>query len=239
MNGYGKSDRPVVPAKPPNKTAVAEERGLAKGNAASETRPGRSAGQDVPNGLDRVRRIAETDKEARFTALMHHVSPERLWMACRDLSPKASPGVDGVMREDYGQDLVANLRDLHDRVHSGRYRARPSRRAYIPKADGRLRPLGIATVTSYCPSCSRVPECSGLVVVRPCGRICWYEHGKWCRHFRGRAQRRRGLVRRAAGLRCPDVAMRSRQAAWMRSFQGIQSRFPGPRRASSCPAWIQ
>ena len=119
MNGYGKSDRPVVPAKPPNKTAVAEvaeERGLAKGNAASETRPGRSAGHDVPNGLDRVRRIAATDKEARFTALMHHVSLERLWMAYRDLSPKASPGVDGVMWEDYGQDLVANLRDLHDRV---------------------------------------------------------------------------------------------------------------------------
>ena len=77
---------------------------------------------------------------------MHHVSLERLWMAYRDLSPKASPGVDGVMWEDYGQDLVANLRDLRDRVHSGRYRARPSRRAYIPKADGRLRPLGIATV---------------------------------------------------------------------------------------------
>ena len=149
MNGYGKSDRPVVPAKPLNKTAVAEaaeERGLAKGNAASETRPGRRAGQDVPNGLDRVRRIAATDKEARFTALMHHVSLERLWMAYRDLSPKASPGVDGVTWEDYGQDLVANLRDLHDRVHSGRYRARPSRRAYIPKADGRLRPLGIAAL---------------------------------------------------------------------------------------------
>ncbi len=149
MNGYGKSDRPVVPARPPNKAAAAEaaeERGLAEGNAASETPPGHRAGQGVPNGLDRVRRIAASDKEARFTALMHHVSLERLWMAYRDLSPKASPGVDGVMWEDYGQDLVANLRDLHDRVHSGRYRARPSRRAYIPKADGRLRPLGIAAL---------------------------------------------------------------------------------------------
>ena len=72
------------------------------------------------------------------------------WSACGwptgTLSPKASPGVDGVTWEDYGQDLVANLRDLHDRVHSGRYRARPSRRAYIPKADGRLRPLGIAAL---------------------------------------------------------------------------------------------
>src|SRR6266700_1403152 len=145
MNGYGKSDRPVVPARPPNKAAAAEaaeERGLAEGNAASETPPGHRAGQGVPNGLDRVRRIAASDKEARFTALMHHVSLERLWMAYRDLSPKASPGVDGVMWEDYGQDLVANLRDLHDRVHSGRYRARPSRRAYIPKAVAAARHRG-------------------------------------------------------------------------------------------------
>jgi RNA-directed DNA polymerase len=151
MNGYGKSDGPVVPAKPPNKAAtvaaeVVEERGLAKGNAASETRSGHRAGYDVPNGLDRVRRKAVTDKEMRFTALMHHVSLQRLWRAYWDLSPKASPGMDGVMWEDYGQDLMANLKDPHDRIQSGRYRARPSRRAYIPKADGRLRPLGIAAL---------------------------------------------------------------------------------------------
>ena len=149
MDGYGKSDRPVVPAKLPNKAMaaeVAEERGLAEGNAASETRPGPRAGQDAPNGLDRVRRIAATDKEARFTALMHHVSLERLVMAYWDLSPKAAPGVDGVTWEVYGQDLTANLRDLHERLQSGSYQARPSRRAYIPKADGRLRPLGIAAL---------------------------------------------------------------------------------------------
>ena len=149
MHGCGKSDGSVVPAMPPNKAAAAEaaeERDPAKGNAASETRPGRRAGPGVPNGLDRVRRIAATDKEARFTALMHHVSLERLVMAYRDLSPKASPGVDGVTWEAYGQDLIANLRDLHGRVHSGGYQARPSRRAYIPKADGRLRPLGIAAL---------------------------------------------------------------------------------------------
>jgi retron-type reverse transcriptase len=93
-----------------------------------------------------VREVARGDKDARFTALLHHVSLERLVMAYWALSPKASPGADGVTWQDYGQDLVANLRDLHDRVHSGRYRARPSRRAYIPKADGRLRPLGIAAL---------------------------------------------------------------------------------------------
>jgi RNA-directed DNA polymerase len=125
---------------------AAEERGLAEGNADGPTRPGHRAGSGVPSGLDRVREVARRDKDARFTALLHHVSLERLMMAYWDLSPKAAPGVDGVTWEDYGQDLVANLRDLHDRVHSGRYQARPSRRAYIPKADGRLRPLGIAAL---------------------------------------------------------------------------------------------
>src|SRR6266498_1350971 len=151
MHEHGKSDGPVVPAKLPNNAVGAaaeavEGRGPAKGNAASTTHPGRSAGHDAPSGLDRVREVARRDKDARFTALLHHVSLERLVMAYWDLSPKASPGVDGVTWQDYGQDLVANLRDLLDRVHSGRYRARPSRRAYIPKADGRLRPLGIAAL---------------------------------------------------------------------------------------------
>ena len=92
--------------------------------------------------------MARRDKDARFTALLHHVSLERLWVACWDLSPKAAPGVDGVTWEDYGQDLAGNLRDLHDRVHRGAYRALPSRRVYIPKLDGRQRPLGVATVSS-------------------------------------------------------------------------------------------
>ena len=151
MHERGKSDGPVIPAKPPNKAvgAVAEaveERGPAKGNTDSTTHAGRSAGHDAPSGLDRVREVARRDKEAQFTALLHHVSLERLVMAYWALSPKASPGVDGVTWQDYGQDLVANLRDLHERVHSGRYRAKPSRRAYIPKADGRLRPLGITAL---------------------------------------------------------------------------------------------
>src|SRR4249919_819683 len=149
MHEHGKSDSPVVPARPPNKAVAAEaaeERGLAEGNTDGPTRPGHRAGSGVPSGLDRVREVARRDKEARFTALLHHVSLERLVMAYWALSPKAAPGVDGVTWADYGRDLVANLRDLHDRVHSGRYRARPSRRAYIPKADGRLRPLGITAL---------------------------------------------------------------------------------------------
>jgi RNA-directed DNA polymerase len=151
MNGPGQSDRSVVPASPPNNAARAaaeagEERERTKGNTAGETRPGHSAGPGVSSELDRVRQVAVRDKEARFTALLHHVSLERLVMAYWDLSPKAAPGVDGVTWDAYGQDLVANLRDLHARVQQGRYRASPSRRAYIPKADGRQRPLGIATL---------------------------------------------------------------------------------------------
>ena len=88
----------------------------------------------------------EGDKEARFTALLHHVDLFRLRAAYWAIRPKAAPGVDGVTWEVYGQDLEENLQDLHARVHSGSYRAKPSRRAYIPKADGRSRPLGIASL---------------------------------------------------------------------------------------------
>ncbi|MHB2024627.1 MAG: hypothetical protein ACYCO3_15105 [Mycobacteriales bacterium] len=93
-----------------------------------------------------MREVARRDKEARFTALLHHVDLDRLRAAYRAISPKAAPGVDGVTWAAYGQDLEVNLQDLHRRLHVGRYRARPSRRAYIPKADGRLRPLGIAAL---------------------------------------------------------------------------------------------
>ena len=101
---------------------------------------------DAPSALDRVREVARRDKEARFTALLHHVDVARLRAAYWAIRPQAAPGVDGVTWSTYGQDLEANLGDLHRRVHTGRYRARPSRRVYIPKADGRQRPLGIASL---------------------------------------------------------------------------------------------
>src|SRR6266511_1780001 len=149
MNGHRQSDGPVVPANPPNKATAAEVgegRGSTKGNTTSKPHPGRSAGPGVPHALDRVRQAAARDKKARFTALLHHVGIDRLRAAYRGINPKAAPGVDEVTWAAYGQDLENNLRDLHRRVHSGAYRASPSRRAYIPKADGRLRPLGIATL---------------------------------------------------------------------------------------------
>ena len=119
---------------------------MAEGNMTRPTRPGRSAGSGVPSGLDRVREVARNDKEARFTALLHHVDLPRLWAAYTAINPKAAPGVDQVTWDAYGQDLRANLEDLLDRVHSAAYRASPSRRVYIPKPDGRQRPLGIATL---------------------------------------------------------------------------------------------
>ena len=151
MHGRGESDRPVLPAKAPNKAGqpaaeAPEERGLAKGNTDSATRPGLSAGPGVSSGLDRVRQVARRDKDARFTALLHHVDIDRLRSAYRAIRPQAAPGIDGVTWQDYGEDLEENLEDLLARVHSGAYRARPSRRVYIPKADGRKRPLGIATL---------------------------------------------------------------------------------------------
>src|SRR4051812_2756601 len=151
MHDHGRSDGLVVPAKLPNKTALAvaeavEGRRPAEGNAASETRPGRSAGLSVSSELDRVRRVARQDEDARFTALLHHVTVDRLRTAYRAISPNAAPGVDGVTWRDYGLDLEDNLRDLHARVHRGAYRAKPSRRVFIPKADGRQRPLGVASL---------------------------------------------------------------------------------------------
>jgi len=125
---------------------VVEERGLTKGNTGSKTRSGLRAGRRVSHALDRVRQAAKQDKEAKFTALLHHVTVENLMAAYRAIRPKAAPGVDGQTWEAYGQNLEENLRDLHRRLHSGAYRAKPSRRVYIPKADGRQRPLGIASL---------------------------------------------------------------------------------------------
>src|SRR5680860_560442 len=151
MHDRGKSDGPVVPTKLLNNAGlpaaeVVEERGPAEGNAASKTRPGHRAGQDASSALDRVRRRAQRDREGQFTALLHHVDVDRLRAAYRAINPRAATGVDGVTWRAYGQDLEVNLHDLHGRVHRGSYRARPTVRAYIPKPDGRERPLGIAAL---------------------------------------------------------------------------------------------
>ena len=152
MNDRGKSDGPVVPAKPPNNARVAaaeavEGRGPAKGNAASKTRPGRSAGQSAPSALERVRQVA---REGQGSAVHRAPAPrhvDRLRAAYSGVQPE---GRAGGGRRDVGRTTGGisrtNLRDLHARLHRGAYRAKPSRRSYIPKADGRQRPLGIAAL---------------------------------------------------------------------------------------------
>lgn len=98
------------------------------------------------NALWRVREAAIRDKEMRFTSLLHHVDEVLLRDAYLALNRDATPGVDGVTWQEYGEGLEERLRNLKDRVHGGTYRAEPSKRTYIPKADGRMRPLGIASL---------------------------------------------------------------------------------------------
>jgi len=111
----------------------------------SNTRPTQS-GERVTQGLHGVRERARRNKQERFTALLHHVTPGLLRESFYALKRKAAPGVDGVTWEEYATGLEDRLKDLHGRVHRGAYRAQPSRRVYIPKANGKQRPLGIAAL---------------------------------------------------------------------------------------------
>lgn len=150
MNGRGKSDDPVVPGNPANKGGGAprpaergEGRGSAKRNPPRRTRDRTQRREALQQALDRIRQAAERDKTQRFTTLWHHVyDTDRLREAYFSLNRKSAPGVDRVTWEDYGRDLEANLQDLAGRLKRGGYRARPVERTYIPKADGRQRPIG-------------------------------------------------------------------------------------------------
>lgn len=154
MNARRKSDSPIVPEKPANKGDGApspaesvEERGLAKGNSAQQTRTRTQRRAVLQHELDRVRQAARKDAGMRFTALWHHVyNIERLREAYFSLERGSAPGVDGETWHHYGENLQINLEDLSERLKRGSYRAKPVRRAYIPKADGRKRPLGIPTL---------------------------------------------------------------------------------------------
>jgi RNA-directed DNA polymerase len=151
MHGGGESYSGVVPAKQSNKSGrppaeAVEERPLTKENMDQPNlcrTPSRKSG---PSGLDRVREAAKGDGKIRFTALLHHVTVDLLRDSYHSLKKRAAPGVDGVTWEEYGRDLEARLSDLQGRIHRGAYRAKPSRRVWIPKADGRQRPLGIAAL---------------------------------------------------------------------------------------------
>ena len=151
MNDSEKSDGRVVPAKSPNEAGspaeeAVEGRRSAKGNTEQQNAPRTQRRTSAPNALDRVREAATRDRKKQFSALRPHVTIDRLREAFLALKRKAAAGVDGITWREYGQDLEARLADLHARVCRGAYRAKPSRRVYIPKPDGRKRPLGIAAL---------------------------------------------------------------------------------------------
>src|SRR5215831_2176946 len=151
-NGQGKSDRPEVPGKSPNNVGPpaaegTEGRGLAKGNLLQQNASRTPRRSDAPSALERVRQAAKGDKRLRFTSLLHHIdNPETLRQAYFSLKKEAAAGVDGETWRHYGESLEDNLRDLSERLKRGAYRAKPVRRVYIPKADGRQRPLGVTAL---------------------------------------------------------------------------------------------
>src|SRR5271166_484780 len=150
-HGQEKSDPAIVAAKSANKSGRpeaerAEPRAGAEGNARTPHTDRTQGRATVSPGLARLREAARDRKEERFTSLLHHVDVALLEQAYYWLKRDAAPGVDGLTWAQYGDGLADRLADLHDRAHRGAYRAQPSLRAYIPKPDGRQRPLGIASL---------------------------------------------------------------------------------------------
>jgi len=154
MNGSWKSDERIVPRRPANKgegapaSAEREEgRRSAKGNSQQGPRHRTQSREDLQESLERIRQAARRDKEQRFTALWHHVyDPNRLREAYKALNRKGASGIDGETWGSYGEELEERLEDLSARLQRGAYRASPVRRVYIPKGDGRQRPIGVPTL---------------------------------------------------------------------------------------------
>jgi RNA-directed DNA polymerase len=151
MNERKPSDPAIVAERSPNKAGqpVAEAKEPRAGTKESANRHSthRTLSRErVTQALERVRERARLKKKEKFTALLHHINPDALKLAFYALKRDAAPGVDGMTWREYEQDLEARLQDLHGRVHRGAYRPQPSRRTYIPKADGSQRPLAIAAL---------------------------------------------------------------------------------------------
>jgi len=151
MNGHGESDRPIRPKIPPNKGSgaplpaeVEEERGRTKGNPRKRNRDRAQHRATLQQALDRIRQAARKDQKQRFTTLWHHVyNINRLREVYFSLKRTSAPGIDGETWQSYGENLEENLLDLSERLRRGAYRAKPVQRVYIPKADGRKRPIGM------------------------------------------------------------------------------------------------
>src|SRR6516162_1896827 len=161
MHGHEKSDSVIVAAKPANKVAhpaveqsaaepataePVEPRAETKGNADQQSTCRAQSRISVSQALERIRKVARQRRKERFIALFHQISIDLLEEAFYELNEDAASGVDRLTWEDYEADLERRLADLHDRVHRGAYRALPSRRVYIPKPDGRQRPLAVAAL---------------------------------------------------------------------------------------------
>jgi RNA-directed DNA polymerase len=160
MNGPEKSDSAIVARKPANKAEPSVERSAGepyaaepverrvgtKGNAGQQSTRRTQSRESVSQALERIRKVARERNKEKFTALLHHVNIDLLEEAFFELKKNAAPGVDRLTWKDYEADLERNLKDLHARVQRGAYRALPSRRVYIPKPDGRQRPLAVAAL---------------------------------------------------------------------------------------------
>jgi len=160
MNGLEKSDSAIVATKLANKAEPSAERSAGvlyaaepverragtKGNAGQQSTCRTQSRESVSQALERIRKVARERKKERFTALLHHINIDLLEEAFFELKANAAPGVDRLTWKDYEADLECNLEDLHGRVQRGAYRALPSRRVYIPKPDGRQRPLAVAAL---------------------------------------------------------------------------------------------
>src|SRR5437870_9766950 len=152
MHESKKTELAIVAVRPTNKAGGSsaaepvEPRVGAEGNVGQQSTHRTQIRARVSQALDRVRQAAKAKKKERFTALLHHIDLDLLRLSFYALKRTAAPGADGVTWQDYEANLESNIQDLHSRVHRGAYRAQPSRRKYIPKPDGRQRPLGIAAV---------------------------------------------------------------------------------------------
>src|SRR6202795_2883110 len=151
MHGRGKSDSAIGAVKPANKAErsaaeLVEQRAGTEGNADQQSTRRAQDRTSVSQALERIRQAAKQRRREKFTALFHHISVELLRLSFFALKKDAAPGVDGLTWQDYEADLDHNIEDLHARVQRGAYRAMPSRRQYLPKPDGRQRPIAIAAL---------------------------------------------------------------------------------------------
>jgi RNA-directed DNA polymerase len=191
MNGRRKSDRPVVAMKPANKagdTATVagalvaervERRGLAKGKPPRQNTNRALDRANVQSALGRIRQAAVKDKKAKFTSLMHHIyNLSQLREAYYGLKRDAAPGVDGETWRQYGENLESNLTDLSGRLRRGAYRAKPVRRVFITKEDGRQRPLGVTTLEDKLVQRATVEVLNGIYETDFLGFSYGYRPGK-------------------------------------------------------------